>query len=343
VAVLVDDFQANVDGGWTVVEPFEDVDRYEVVTGVIAAQDSGSLSRSPVTGRSGQFAARLAFLRQRGGLPLVGFRTRSGSDRLPLLVSDSFLDATKRKVGDEIQIYANRQYVPARIVGRFDLFPTYDPSRPVHFMVADLEALQAAASRVPSLADGTFPNEAWLGGLPAPLVKEEVEARGLSAERVLDRAALVEEQSADPLVAASWEGILFLSLAAVLIITALGFIVYSYVSAQTRSLEFAILRTMGFSSRQILALVTFEQCFVVAAGVIAGTLLGLPLGRLMIGYMGITETGAEVVPPLVSGISWPTVITAYALLALMFAGTIAALVLLYSRLAVHRALRMGEL
>ena len=36
-------------------------------------------------------------------------------------------------------------------------------------------------------------------------------------------------------------------------------------------------------------------------------------------------------------------LAAYALLSLMFAATIAALVLLYSRLAVHRALRMGEL
>jgi hypothetical protein len=42
-------------------------------------------------------------------------------------------------------------------------------------------------------------------------------------------------------------------------------------------------------------------------------------------------------------VSWVTVATAYGVLALMFAATIAALVTLYSRLAVHRALRMGEL
>jgi ABC-type antimicrobial peptide transport system permease subunit len=134
-----------------------------------------------------------------------------------------------------------------------------------------------------------------------------------------------------------------LCFATVLMLTALGFIVYSYLTAQTRRLEFAILRTMGFSSRQILSLVTFEQCFVIIAGVLAGTLLGLPLGRLMIGYMGITESGTKVLPPLVSEVSWVTVATAYAILGVMFIGTIAALVSLYSRLAVHRALRMGEL
>jgi len=209
--------------------------------------------------------------------------------------------------------------------------------------VADLAAVQTVAARVPSLADGAYPNEAWLDGLSEPLTKEGLAARGVNVERALDRDALRAEQASDPLVAASWEGILFLSFATVLLLTALGFIVYSYLTAQTRALEFAILRTMGFSSRQILALVTFEQCFVIFAGIAAGTLLGLPLGRLMIGYMGITESGVAVLPPLVSRVSWTTLATAYALLALMFAGTIASLVLLYSRLAVHRALRMGEL
>jgi ABC-type lipoprotein release transport system permease subunit len=346
-SILIDDVQVTADpgavGGWTVIEPFEDVDRYEVLSGAVAQADVGALSRAPVNGRSGQYAARLAFTRQRSGAPIVGLRPRGIAGGLPVLVSESFLTTAKKRVGDEITIYVNRQYVPARIAGSFDLFPTYDPAKKIHFMVADLAAVQTVAARVPSLADGAYPNEAWLDGLTGPITKDGLAAKGVNVERALDRETLRAEQAADPLVAASWEGILFLSFATVLLLTALGFIVYSYLTAQTRALEFAILRTMGFSSRQILALVTFEQCFVILAGIAAGTLLGLPLGRLMIGYMGITESGSAVLPPLVSRVSWTTVTTAYALLALMFAGTIAALALLYSRLAVHRALRMGEL
>ncbi len=74
-----------------------------------------------------------------------------------------------------------------------------------------------------------------------------------------------------------------------------------------------------------------------------GTLLGMPLGRLMIGYMGVTETGEDILPPLVSQVSWAAVLTVYGLLAIVFVATIAALAALYSRLAVHRALRMGDL
>jgi hypothetical protein len=69
----------------------------------------------------------------------------------------------------------------------------------------------------------------------------------------------------------------------------------------------------------------------------------MPLSGLMIDFMGVTEHGEEVVPPIVTEISWSTVLTVYSLLAVVFVATIIALALLYSRLSVHRALRMGEL
>jgi hypothetical protein len=77
--------------------------------------------------------------------------------------------------------------------------------------------------------------------------------------------------------------------------------------------------------------------------VVVGTFLGFPLGRLMIGYLGVTEAGTDPVPPLVSQVSWSAVLTVYGLLAVVFIGTIASLAAVYSRLAVHRALRIGEI
>src|SRR5215208_2141083 len=60
-AALMDDFQfQDQAGAWTVIEPFEDVDRYELVTGTTNQPEVGTLSSAPVTGRTGEFAARLA-------------------------------------------------------------------------------------------------------------------------------------------------------------------------------------------------------------------------------------------------------------------------------------------
>ena len=54
-------------------------------------------------------------------------------------------------------------------------------------------------------------------------------------------------------------------------------------------------------------------------------------------------TGSDVLPPLASRVSWEAVAISYSLLVLVFIATNMSLVVAYSRLAVHRALRMGEL
>jgi ABC-type antimicrobial peptide transport system permease subunit len=100
---------------------------------------------------------------------------------------------------------------------------------------------------------------------------------------------------------------------------------------------------MGYTNRQVLGLVSFEQLFVIAGGVVVGTFLGFPLGRLMIGYLGVTESGDDPVPPLVSQVSWPSVLTVYGLLAVVLICTILSLATVYSRLAVSRTLRIGEI
>ena len=159
---------------------------------------------------------------------------------------------------------------------------------------------------------------------------------------VFDASAVRTEQEEDPLVAAGWEGVLFLAFLAVLILSALGFLVSSFLTAQTRSLEFAILRTMGFSTRQILSVVSFEQLFIIFVAMTIGTLVGLRLGVLMMEFLGVTERGEEVVPPFTLAIDWATIGVAYGILLTVFLGTIAVVVLAYARLAVARTLRLGE-
>jgi ABC-type lipoprotein release transport system permease subunit len=327
-----------------IVENFDDLSRYELLTGVSAAGSPGELTRATASGGRDGSVARLSFIRGRGGVPTVGLRRITDQRPLPVVVNDGFLNVAKKKTGDEFLIYLNSQYLKVRIVGTFSLFPGgFDPAKPTNMFLADLSKLQDAASRTPAGVSTIFPNEAWLNDRGGALTKESLAGAGLNAETVSDRQALLAAQNSDPLVAASWQGILFLSFSAVLLLSALGFITYSGLSAQARSLEFAILRTMGMSGRQIIGVVSFEQCFVIVAGVVAGTLLGFPLSRLMIDSMGISEQGTSALPPLISRIGWQAIITVYTLLGIILASTIAALVLLYSRLAVSRALRMGEL
>ena len=347
VTATLDHLVAYPEGGGpddaVLVEPFESLERYESITGASGAAQT-TIARAEVDNARGRYALQITFTYDNSAVSAVGLRLRRSPAPLRVLASESFLEAIGARAGDRIPLRVNRQILTAEIAGAFALFPTFYPAGRDHLLVADLAALRLAGAGIPRIAGGVAPNEAWLGSVEGvELTAEWLAEQGVRAGATYDRAAMLALESSDPLVAASWEGILFLSFGAVLLLTALGFIVFSWLAAQTRSLEFAILRTMGFSGRQIVGLVGFEQLFVIVAGVAAGTALGFPLGRLMIGALALTEDGGDVVPPLLSQVSWETVLSVYGLLALVFIATVAALARLYSRLALHRALRIGEL
>jgi hypothetical protein len=259
-----------------------------------------------------------------------------------VLASEGFLRSSGLRVGDTTQIFINSVFVQARVVGEFGLFPTLGNSRETPAVIANADVLSAVLNGNPR-GPLLYPNEVWLdvetGG--TEIVRSELASGSFSGSLVAVEDIQAVQES-DPLVAAGWEGILFISFAAILLLSAIGFLIYSYLTAQRRTLEFAVLRTMGFSKKQIAVVVAFEQLFVIGLGMAAGTLMGMRLGSLMIRYMGLTETGDEVLPPLQLEINWLTIGSAWLVLAVVFAITIAAVVLLYSRLALHRVLRIGE-
>ena len=325
------------------VDALDDPARYELLRGATLEGNPGAFNHVPGGGPGDANAIRLSFIRGPGASPIVGLRAAGDSSPLPVLANRQFLDAHDRDVGDEFVLFVNRQYVDVRIVGSFDLFPTFDPDEGDHLFVADINAVRARAARLPAVGTPAYPNEAWLGPGRGGFTRESLDEAGVRVEAIFERDAILAEQRSDPLIAASWEGILFLSFATVLLLSGLGFVIYSGISARARSVEFAILRTMGLSGRQLLGVVSFEQLFVVGSGVLAGTLLGFPLSRLMISYMGLTEHGEDPLPPLISSVSWQAALTVYTLLGIVIATTVLALITLYSRVAVGRALRMGEL
>ena len=126
------------------------------------------------------------------------------------------------------------------------------------------------------------------------------------------------------------------------LVSGLGFVVFAYLSARSRQLEFAILRTLGFSLRQIIGLISLEQIFVIGTGMGIGTLLGMQLSTVMMPFLQITEMGQRVLPPFVQVVDWLTIGVAYIVLAVAFLTTIALVILFFSKVAIHRALRIGE-
>lgn len=271
-----------------------------------------------------------------------GLKPRTEERPLRVLASEAFLRQSNLQIGDEVRAFVSGNFIDMRIDGSYRLFPTLPDPRRQPSVVANGARLAQMLNLNPR-SSIVYPDEVWLTAPPG--AARELR-RDLDRGRLIANITSFEElrlaQEEDPLVAAGWEGILFLSFAAILLLSAVGFLIYSYLTAQKRTLEFAVLRTMGFSKAQIATVVGFEQFFVIGLGMLAGSLMGLRLGSLMIRYMGVTETGDEVLPPMLLHVSWFTAGSALLVLGAVFLVTIGIVVLLYSRLALHRVLRIGE-
>lgn len=323
-----------------IVADLDDLNGWEILKGVTPDPLQDEIRRAPA-GASGN-AAELVWRPTPLQANVHGLLARTESRPVAVFASDAFLEKARLSVGDKTPIYIDGTYVSVEVVGRFRLFPTLADTRNAPALIANGNRLLIAANLNPR-GSPRYVDELWLQPGPdsASRVAADIDGSKLTAN-VVSYAALRDAQEKDPLIAAGWEGILFISFAAILMLSAFGFLIYSYLTAQKRTLDFAVLRTMGFSRRQVATVVGFEQLFVVGLGVLAGTLMGLRLGRLMIKYMGVTETGKDVLPPMILHVSWLTVGTAYLVLGLVFLVTIGIVVLLYSRLALHRVLRIGE-
>ena len=275
-----------------------------------------------------EFSPSVRGLRQQiDGQATAFFLSREHAQRLGL------------REGDPARLVAGGAYLEGRYAGSFELFPTFDANGNEGLVVVHESRLRVDGNAALPSQALRF-EAAWLASDDPPAT-----AAALAA---LDPQVLVEiegerlRQQEDPLIAAGWQGILTISFAAVLLLSAIGFFIYSYLTAQQRRLEFAVLRTLGFSQRQVVGVVALEHLFVLAAGMGLGTVIGLVVGRLMMDFFSLDEAGAEVLPPFDLIVSGFEVALVWVILGVVFVATLGGVALLYARLALHRALRVGE-
>lgn len=351
-ALLVDNVRSfSYEGGlrpaassaFALVTSFEDPAPWEAVSG-----QGGSMLADRVEpgadAHEGETALRLSWSERLPRGVERGIRLVQDSSPLPAFASESFLAASGKSAGDVVRISTGGAFFDVELYGAIAYFPTIASPVDDPFMVVSLERFVGMANANPALGESIGPRELWM-----QIDRDLFDADALLERLPGDSGGLVFESEVaatreeDPLTAAGWQGILVIAFGAVLLLSAIGFVVYSYLSAEARRLEFAILRTLGLTRRQVAMVVTAEQALVVVVGMTVGSVVGLRLGPGVIGYLGITESGGDVVPPYRTVTDWFTIATTYSTLLAVFAGATGLIAALYTRLAIHRVLRLGEL
>ncbi len=341
---LPDDWLENGLDDGVIIESFEDQGRWTVFTDIAREPlpDDARLSSDIV--RHGESAMRYSWTRDiRSGVPR-GVRLVGPESAVPVIVSNQFLAEAGLDQGQTVLMGMSNVFVPVTIMGSFELFPTWDPGGNRSLIIADRDYLFYRVNRNPTTAGSIAPTEIWI---------EPTDQEGLTQLRrwlelsppwlhtPYDVDAIRNLQDEDPLVAAGWEGLLFLTFIAIVLLSALGFLVASVLVAQQQQGEFAVLRTMGFSLPQVLLVVGVEKLLIIFVSMALGTLVGLQLGTMMLEFVGFIETGETVLPPFVTVTDWATIGSAYGVLGLVFLGAIAIIVALYMRMTIGQVLRIG--
>ena len=126
------------------------------------------------------------------------------------------------------------------------------------------------------------------------------------------------------------------------LLTVLGFMLYSFLSAKARMQQLGILRAMGLSIRQLISLFLFEQGFLIALGMAVGTVLGISTGKLFIPFLQIKSEAHAGIPTFVVMTAWDDVIKIYVMFGITLAIAFPAFIWMLSSMKIHEAIKFGE-
>ena len=343
-SIVIDEiFTTRSDGGTVVLESFDSVSDWTTLTAVPESQSD--VLKSSTDGLNGT-GGSASFIWVEGR-PLVSRGILHGPplDPLPVLATGRFLRVNDHRIGETIEVSAQGHRVDVTISDVIDFFPTLDTFRR-SYLIADLDSVSAYAN-LEATGGELRPNEVWMttngsSSDRARLISLLEDSQPFPSREVHDRVQVLSDSTLDPLVEAGWRALLFVAFAAVLVLSGLGFLVHAYVSFKSREMQFALMRTVGFSMRQLSTLVLLEQVLVICAGLALGTWMGGRLGATMMPFLGHDDRGTRVLPPFVVDINWGTLAITYIAMGLLFAIIIAGVIILVRRISLQRILRLGE-
>jgi len=191
-----------------------------------------------------------------------------------------------------------------RIAGSFHRFPTLDPQTPsiVQDLATYLDTSFALDNRI------VEPSEWWLAaGGDATELAHRLRAAPFRSQDVVSRAER-EHVLLEDAVPLGVIGALALGFAAAAAFAAVGFAASATAAARQRTLEFAVLRSLGLRTRQLSGWVGLESALVVVFSLLGGTALGLLVSWLVLPYVALGASGATPVPPVRLAVPWATIV-----------------------------------
>ncbi|MEC8048725.1 MAG: FtsX-like permease family protein [Chloroflexota bacterium] len=241
---------------------------------------------------------------------LRGFSKYDSDKPIEVIVSDSFLENIDAKIGDVVTVTIMASEFSIKIIDTINYFPTlYPDTEP--FVIAELADVINGANIRKKQGDNQA-NEIWVinqnnitdKNLILNNVVGELKNKEIPYGSIFSNEKSLEGQKIDPLVFAGWQTLLLISFGAVTLVSVVGFLIHSRVSFKKRNLEFATLKSIGISRKQIIILIAIEQVLVIGLALLLGIILGSRLSSTVMPYLISPESSNSLVPPMINSVEW---------------------------------------
>ena len=264
------------------------------------------------------------------------------------LVSENFMIEKGLKIGDVITFHDSKSdSVTTKIYGFFNYWPSYSPNtyslnsdgsiqvESNYLIVANLSYLESNWS--------VTPYEVWLktSDLAEGFYKYLEDTPTLRLTKLEDLSEIKEEIRTDTLFQGT-NGILTMTFIIVLILCAVGYMIYWIMSIRSRELLFGVLRATGMRKKEIMSMLITEQLLCGLYSILAGSLIGFLTSYLYVPLVESAYAASNQVLPLELVFSGQDMLKLFASIGVVILICVVVIVRIVSKMDISKALKLGE-
>ncbi len=266
---------------------------------------------------------------------LVALMNAMAANEKGIVVDAKFLTDFKLKIGDAIVVTVRQKPIDMTIVGSVTYFPSMWPDTD-RFLLCNLDYLFDQVGETPyDVWAKTDPDVSW------QVIVDNLRDRDFIVSRATDARETALRLRDDPARTGIF-GILTVGFLVSAVLTVLGFMLYSFLSARRRMQQLGILRAMGLSIPQLVGLFVFEQGFLIVLGTVAGSVLGVVAGDIFIPFLQIKSEQHAGIPTFVVMTAWNDIVKIYAILGVILSIAFPAFIWMLARMKIHEAIKFGD-
>lgn len=260
-----------------------------------------------------------------------------------ILVSSTVQERIGCKVGDIIPYDVYGVRLRGVVCGVVDYWPGFSSSgvdedtgkqNAQYLIVGNLDYIQSET--------GSLPYEVWMKMEDSSQgVYDFAEEQGIHFRIFRDTAAdLIDLKN--QAVLQGTNGVLTSNFIIVLVLCAVGFLIYWILSIRSRELQFGIFRAMGMSLKEVIFMLVCEQILISGSSILIGVIAGSLATDLFLPLIQLAYSNVHQVLPIRMISYTSDSIRLFVVITLMVAGCMAVLAWLISKIRIAQALKLGE-